>query len=73
LSLRNQYEPELAIDWEAPLDPDLFWIPPHRSSLYGTTVWAGLSHRRRVELTKHEVAAAASGGKLLWRKAGLIE
>lgn len=64
LSLDRQYEPAVDIDWHAPLDPDLFWIPPQRSSLYGTSLWEGLSHRQRVELTKHEVASAASAG--LW-------
>lgn len=70
-SLRLQYEPGIDIDWHAPLDPDLFWIPPQRSSLYGTTLWEGLSHRQRVELTKHEVASAASAG--LWFETILME
>lgn len=70
-SLRLQYEPGIDIDWHAPLDPDLFWIPPQRSSLYGTTLWEGLSHRQRVELTKHEVASAAGAG--LWFETILME
>ncbi|HCT77962.1 MAG TPA: hypothetical protein DGG94_21725 [Micromonosporaceae bacterium] len=71
LSLRNQYEPEIDIDWEAPLDPGRFWLPPQRSSLYGTSLWEGLSHEQRVELTKHEVASAASAG--LWFETILME
>lgn len=71
LSLQRQYEPSIEIDWEAPLDPDLFWIPPERSSLYGTTLWTSLTHRQRVELTKHEVAAAASAG--LWFETILMQ
>ena len=70
-SLRLQYEPGIDIDWHAPLDPDLFWIPPQRSSLYGTALWEGLSHRQRVELTKHEVASAAGAG--LWFETILME
>jgi hypothetical protein len=70
-SLRLQYEPGIDIDWQAPLDPDLFWIPPERSSLYGTPLWEGLSHRQRVELTKHEVASAAGAG--LWFETILME
>jgi P-aminobenzoate N-oxygenase AurF len=70
-SLRLQYEPGIDIDWHAPLDPDLFWLPPHRSSLYGTPLWEGLTHRQRVELTKHEVASAASAG--LWFETILME
>ncbi len=71
LSLQRQYEPAVDIDWAAPLDPDRFWIPPHRSSLYGTSLWDGLTHRQRVELTKHEVASAASAG--LWFETILMQ
>jgi len=70
-SLRLQYEPGIDIDWDAPLDPDLFWLPPHRSSLYGTALWEGLTHRQRVELTKHEVASGAAAG--LWFETILME
>lgn len=71
LSLQRQYEPGLDIDWSAPLDEDRFWIPPHRSSLYGTPLWESLTHRQRVELTKHEVASAASAG--LWFETILMQ
>lgn len=70
-SLRLQYEPGIDIDWTAPLDPDLFWIPPERSSLFGTSLWEDLTHRQRVELTKHEVASAAGAG--LWFETILME
>ena len=59
-SLRTWYDPVVEIDWEAPLDPDAFWLPAQRSSLYGTSLWDGLDQRQRVELTKHEVASGAS-------------
>ncbi|WP_020525054.1 AurF N-oxygenase family protein [Catelliglobosispora koreensis] len=71
VSLRNQYDPLIDIDWDAPLDPDRFWIPPTRSSLYGTSLWDGLTHAQRVELTKHEVTSAASAG--LWFETILME
>jgi hypothetical protein len=70
-SVRHSYNPLVEIDWDAPLDPDQFWIPPQRSSLYGTPLWNGLSHRQRVELTKHEVASSASAG--IWFETVLMQ
>jgi P-aminobenzoate N-oxygenase AurF len=70
-SLRTSYDPDVEIDWSASLDPDAFWLPPHRSSLYGTPLWEGLDHRQRVELTKHEVASGASAG--IWFETILMQ
>jgi para-aminobenzoate N-oxygenase AurF len=70
-SLRTWYDPDVEIDWAAPLDPDAFWLPPRRSSLYGTPLWEGLDHRQRVELTKHEVASGASAG--IWLETILMQ
>src|SRR3954469_12723312 len=58
------YDPEVDIDWAAPLAEDKYFIPQHRSSLYGTTLWDGLTEAQRIELTKHEGASVASVG--LW-------
>jgi P-aminobenzoate N-oxygenase AurF len=70
-SARSSYDPLVEIDWTAPLDPDAFWLPPRRSSLYGTALWDGLDHRQRVELTKHEVASGASAG--IWFETILMQ
>src|SRR5688572_16686081 len=70
-SIRHSYDPTIEIDWEAPSDPDRFWMPPRLSSLYGTPLWDGLTHRQRVELTKHEVASAASAG--VWFETVLMQ
>ncbi|WP_020671011.1 AurF N-oxygenase family protein [Amycolatopsis nigrescens] len=52
----RSYDPELDIDWDAPLVDGAFFAPPAYSSLYGTEIWARMSHRQRVELTRCEVA-----------------
>lgn len=70
-SLRTSYDPIMEIDWSAPPVPGAYWLPPERSSLYGTVLWNGLSEEQRVELTKHEVASAASAG--LWFETILME
>ncbi|MET8088433.1 diiron oxygenase [Micromonospora sp. NPDC005197] len=70
-SLRTSYDPVVEIDWDAPHTPGAYWLPPHRSSLYGTALWSGLSEEQRVELTKHEVASTASAG--LWFETILMQ
>jgi hypothetical protein len=61
-SARRWYDPEIDIDWDAPLREDAYCIPPHRVSLYGTELWDRLDERARMELSKHEAAAMASCG-----------
>jgi hypothetical protein len=61
-SVRRSYDPLVEIDWDAPLLPDAYWLPPRRSTLYGTDLWRRLSEVERIELTKHEVANASSAG-----------
>ena len=61
-SLNHSYDPDLHIDWTAPHAADRFWMPPHRSSLYGTALWDSLGRDGQIELTKHEVANAAAAG-----------
>jgi hypothetical protein len=70
-SLRHSFDPDLEIDWSAPLDPDAYWIPPQRSSLYGTSLWDGMTRAQQVELTKHEVVSAASAG--IWFETILMQ
>lgn len=70
-SAKNSYDPLTDIDWDAPLEPDRYWIAPERSSLYGTSLWEGLSREQRIELTKHEVANAASAG--IWFETILMQ
>lgn len=70
-SVRTSYDPVVDIDWSAPHTPGAYWMPPRRSSLYGTALWEGMSEEQRIELTKHEVAGAASAG--LWFETILMQ
>jgi len=63
-SLEHSYEPSIDIDWDAPLAEGLWGMPPHRSSLYGTELWDGLTEEQRRTLTIHEVCSVARIG--LW-------
>src|SRR5262245_55981812 len=70
-SVRNSYDPQLDIDWDAPLVPGKGYLPPERVSLYGTELWDSLSEGQRVELAKHELGSTASVG--LWTEIVLIQ
>ena len=58
----RSYDPDLDIDWSAPLVPGKGFILEHRCSLYGTELWKQLSPEQRLELGKHEGASVASTG-----------
>jgi hypothetical protein len=62
ISAGNSYDPDVDIDWRAPLDPERMFAPERRLSLYGTPLWDGLTPQQRIELSKHEVASIASIG-----------
>lgn len=58
------YDPELDIDWSAPLVQDAPFMKLERCSLYGTEIWERLSAEQRLTLARHEAASVASVG--LW-------
>ena len=68
---RNSYDPELDIDWDAPVDLDTRFMPFERVSLYGTELWARMTEEQRLELSRHEIASVASTG--LWFELILIQ
>jgi hypothetical protein len=61
-SAEHSYDPEVEIDWAAPLAPDRYFVPPHRSSLYGTPQWEAMTEEQRITLTRHEAASIAGLG-----------
>lgn len=66
----RSYDPELDIDWSAPLAEGLRYIPDHRCSLYGTPIWGRLTPGQRLELGKHEAASVAGAG--IWLEFSLL-
>jgi P-aminobenzoate N-oxygenase AurF len=70
-SSKNSYDPELDIDWEAPVDLDMKFMPFERVSLYGTPLWDRMTEQQRVELSRQELASVASTG--LWFELILIQ
>ncbi|HEX4360584.1 MAG TPA: diiron oxygenase [Pseudonocardia sp.] len=63
-SVARNYDPDVDLDWAAPLPPDKYFHPPEGISLYGTAAWERLSPEQRRELGRHEIACVASLGIL---------
>jgi hypothetical protein len=61
-SVKKSYEPVVDIDWDAPLDPDKFFLPPKIVSIYGTPIWQEMSRAQRIELSRQELVNTLSAG-----------
>ncbi|WP_216214295.1 AurF N-oxygenase family protein [Amycolatopsis aidingensis] len=70
-SANKFYDPEVDIDWGAPLVDGKRYIPEIRSSLYGTQLWERLTPEQRIELGKHELASVATSG--IWFEVLLMQ
>jgi hypothetical protein len=70
-SARLSYDPEVDLDWDAPLVDGLWFMQPERMSLYGTPLWESMDAQQRIEMSRHEVAGIASVG--LWFEVILMQ
>jgi P-aminobenzoate N-oxygenase AurF len=61
-SVKKSYAPVVDIEWDAPLDPDKFFLPPRTISLYGTPMWEKMTHAQRIELSRQELVNTLSAG-----------
>ncbi|HZU50085.1 MAG TPA: diiron oxygenase [Mycobacterium sp.] len=61
-SVKKSYAPVVDIDWDAPLHPDKFYLPPKVVSLYGTPMWDQMSQAQRIELSRQEFVNTLSAG-----------
>ncbi len=70
-SVKNSYDPILDIDWDAPVELDMAFMPLERVSLFGTDLWDRMTEEQRIELSRQELASVASTG--LWFEVILIQ
>ena len=61
-SVKKSYAPVVDIDWDAPLDPDKFYLPPWTVSLYGTALWDAMTRAEQIELSRQELVNTLSAG-----------
>lgn len=70
-STRHSYDPELDIDWSAPLTPGLWFLPEQRCTLYGTDLWDGLSLEQKLAVSREEMASSMALG--VWTEHMLLQ
>jgi hypothetical protein len=70
-SVQKSFDPQTDINWQEPLVDGMFYMPEHRVSLYGTPLWERMSAAQRVDLSRHEIASAASVG--IWFELILLQ
>ncbi len=61
-SVKKSYAPVVDIDWDAPLDPDKFFLPPESVSLYGSPMWDEMTREQQIELSRQEFVNTLSAG-----------
>lgn len=61
-SVKKSYAPIVDIDWDTPLDPDKFFLPPRMCTLYGTPLWEAMTREQQIELSRQELVNILSAG-----------
>lgn len=61
-SRKHSFDPDKALDWDAPMPSDKWFWPPELVSLYDTPLWRRMSEEQRMDLARHEAASLASLG-----------
>ena len=61
-SVKKSYAPVVDIDWDAPLEPDKFFLPPKSVSLFGTPMWDAMTREQQIELSRQEFVNTLSAG-----------
>lgn len=70
-SAKLSYDPDVDIDWDAPLADDKFFVPEQLVTLYGTPLWEQMSQAQRIELSKQEMINTVSVG--IWFETILMQ
>lgn len=61
-SVCRSYQPEVAIDWDAPLAEGKYFLPPPVITVYDTPYWDELTVEQRIALSREEMASVLSTG-----------
>ncbi len=61
-SVKKSYDSIVDIDWDAPLDPDRFFLPPQMITIYGTPEWEAMTRDEQRELSRQQLVNMLSAG-----------
>ncbi len=61
-SAERSYDPDVDIDWDAPDDAELLFMPEELVTLYGTPLWETMTPKQRRDLGRYEIAWITSQG-----------
>ncbi len=61
-SVKKSYDSVVDIDWDAPLDPDKFFLPPQMITIYGTPEWGAMTRDQQRELSRQQLVNMLSAG-----------
>lgn len=61
-SADHAQDPAVDIDWQTPLEPETWFMPPEMLTLYGTELWQRMDRRQRLELSRSEAVNWMSMG-----------
>ncbi|MGX1756008.1 AurF N-oxygenase family protein [Streptomyces lydicus] len=61
-SAKHSFDPDTALDWDAPLEEGKWFWPPELVSLYDTPLWKRMPVEQQQDLSRHEGASLASLG-----------
>ncbi|MGP3924709.1 AurF N-oxygenase family protein [Streptomyces sp. 8N616] len=61
-SAKHSFDPDTALDWDAPIEEGKWFWPPELVSLYDTPLWRRMPEEQRMDLARHEAASLASLG-----------
>ena len=61
-SAKKSYDPNIEVDWNAPIPSHLYGMTPEWSTLYGNPLWDEMSLEQQITLTTHEAASISGTG-----------
>ena len=61
-TVKKSYDPIVDIDWDAPLDPDKFFLPPQMVTFYGTPQWEAMTRAEQREVSRQQLVNMLSAG-----------